>query len=158
MVLDRILSMPQSHARVIIHLVFSVRGRRPCLTKDIQSELFSYLSGVLRGEGHTPIAIGGQTDHVHLLFGLSRTQEISKIVEKLKTSTSIWLKTKNPNLSDFHWQAGYGAFGISPKEIEVVSNYIRNQDDHHKHISFQDEYRRILQEFGIEFDERYVWD
>lgn len=150
--------MPQSHARVIIHLVFSVQGRRPCLTKDIQSELFSYLSGVLKGEGHTPIAVGGHTDHVHLLFGLSRTQEISKIVEKLKTSTSIWLKKKNPKLADFHWQAGYAAFGISPNEIEMVSHYIRNQEAHHQSVNYQDEYRRLLREFDIEFDERYMWD
>ena len=75
--------MPQSHARVIIHLVFSVQDRRRCLTEDLQQELFAYLAGVLRGENHVSIAVGGHVDHVHLLFGLARTQSIAKIVEKL---------------------------------------------------------------------------
>lgn len=128
------------------------------MSKEIQNELFSYLSGVLKGEGHIPIAVGGHVDHVHLLFGLSRTQDVAKIVEKLKTSTSIWIKKKDYTLSDFHWQSGYGIFGISPKEIDVLSEYIRNQEEHHRTVSFQDEFRQLLKEFGVEYDERYTWD
>ena len=150
--------MPQSHARVMIHLVYSTKSRGRSLNEQIQPELFSYLTGILRGEGHTPIAVGGHVDHVHLLFGLARTHSISKIVEKLKVSSSIWLKSKDGIPADFHWQSGYGAFGISPKEIDDVDNYIRNQKDHHQSTSFQDEYRKLLDEFGIEYDEQYVWD
>ncbi|MBS1728016.1 MAG: IS200/IS605 family transposase [Armatimonadetes bacterium] len=150
--------MPQSHARIVVHLVFSTKSRHPFLTDQIQKELFSYLTGILRGEGHAPIAVGGHVDHVHLLFGLARTQSISKIVEKLKTSSSVWIKTKGGNFADFHWQNGYGAFGISPKEIAEVSHYVQNQKSHHAKLSFQDEYREFLVEYGIDFDEEYVWD
>ena len=93
-----------------------------------------------------------------MLFGLGRTQSIAKLVEKLKTSSSVWIKTKGREFEGFHWQHGYGAFGISPKEIEVVDLYIRNQDAHHSKESYQDEYRRICREFEVEIDERYVWE
>jgi putative transposase len=82
--------MPQSHARILVHLVFSTRSRDESLTPDIQPEVFSYLAGILRGEGHAPISVGGHVDHVHMLFGLGRTQSIAKLVEKLKTSSSVW--------------------------------------------------------------------
>jgi putative transposase len=145
--------MPQSHARVLVHLVFSTKGRADFLDDEIQSEMFSYLTGILRGEKHTPISVGGHVDHVHLLFGLSRTQSIAKIVEKLKGSSSVWIKTKGGKYASFHWQNGYGAFGISPKETEAVDRYIRNQKEHHRQESFQDEYRRICNEFEVEIDE-----
>jgi putative transposase len=120
--------------------------------------MFSYLAGILRDEGHTPISVGGHVDHVHMLFGLGRTQSIAKIVEKLKGSSSVWIKTKDPKYAAFHWQSGYGAFGISPKEIDAVDAYIRNQAQHHGTESYRDEYRRICKEFEVEIDERYVWD
>ena len=97
-------------------------------------------------------------DHVHILFGLGRTQSIAKIVERLKVSTSIWIKTKDGNWADFHWQSGYGVFGISPKEIDMTTAYIRNQKEHHREISFQEEFRVLLEEFELDYDERYVWD
>ena len=150
--------MPQSHARVLIHLVFSTKSREEFLDEDIQAEMFSYLTGTLRGEGHTPISVGGHVDHVHMLFGLSRIQSIAKIVEKLKGSSSVWMKTKGNKFETFHWQNGYGAFGISPKEIDAVDRYIRNQKEHHDKESYQDEYRPICKEFEVDIDERYVWD
>ena len=82
--------MPQSHSRILVHLVFSTKLREEFLDEEIQPEVFSYLTGILRGEGHTPISVGGHVDHVHLLFGLARTQSISKLVEKLKGSSSVW--------------------------------------------------------------------
>ena len=150
--------MPQSHARILVHLVFSTKERADFLDDEIQAEIFSYLTGILRGEKHTPISVGEYTDHVHLLFGLARTQSISQIVEKLKGSSSVWIKTKGEKYRAFYSQNGYGAFGISPKEVDAVDRYIRNQKEHHDKESFQDEYRRICKEFEVEIDERYVWD
>lgn len=147
--------MPQSLAMVSIHLVFSTKGRQPFIEEPIQPRLFQYLTGILRGEGHIPMVVGGHVDHVHLLFALSRTQSIASAVEHLKRSSSIWMKEFQPG---FSWQGGYGAFGVSLSDSQAVTSYILNQAEHHQRFSFQDEFRQLCSEHGIEIDERYVWD
>lgn len=148
--------MPQSLARVPIQLVFSTKNREPVLTQDLDQRLHSYLAGILKSEGHTPIKVGGFDDHVHLLYGLSRTQTISKSVEVVKAGSLVWLRSQG--LENFYWQNGYGAFGISESNVPEVVRYIENQREHHKTISYQDELRQLLIEHKIEFDERYLWD
>jgi putative transposase len=101
---------------------------------------------------------GGVEDHVHLLFGLSRTRTIAEVVESIKTSSSKWVKTKNAALAEFHWQSGYGAFSVSQSHAAIVAAYIDNQAEHHQTTTFQDEYRRLLERYQVEYDERYVWD
>ena len=150
--------MPQSLSRVVVHGIFSTKNRETLLHSEIRGEVFAYLATVLRNDGHIPIAVGGHLDHVHFLFGLSRTVTIAKTIENVKVSSSKWIKTKGKTWEDFSWQSGYAAFGISESEIKDVSEYIRNHDSHHTKISFQDEFRKLLTEYGIEFDERYVWD
>jgi REP element-mobilizing transposase RayT len=147
--------MPQSLARVLIHVAFSSKDRQPVFTTEIQKELWPYLATVARAQGNLAIEIGGHTDHTHLLLSMARTVTIAQIVENLKTSSSKMLKTKVPG---FSWQSGYGAFSLGQREVETVSAYIRNQESHHKKASFQDEFREICKECGIEYDERYVWD
>jgi hypothetical protein len=93
-----------------------------------------------------------------LLFGLSRTRTIAEVVETVKTSSSKWIKTKGSRFAKFHWQSGYGAFSVSQSDADTVVAYIRNQRPHHQKMTFQDEYRRLLQRYQIPFDERYVWD
>lgn len=150
--------MPQSLAKVPIHLVFSTLGRAPFLNEQIQPRLFSYLTGILRGEGHIPMIVGGHIDHVHLLFGLARTKSISNAVERVKVSSSIWMKEQVDGHPNFAWQNGYGAFGVTSSDTQSVSAYILNQAEHHKVVSFQDEFRALLCEHGIEYDENYVWE
>jgi REP element-mobilizing transposase RayT len=100
--------------------------------------------------------VGGVSDHVHLLFGMSRTLSISKVVEEVKKESSKWAKQHvDPN---FYWQGGYGAFSVSPSNLEAVRTYILNQEKHHESQSFQDEFRELLRRHEIEWDERYVWD
>ena len=94
----------------------------------------------------------------YLLFGLSRTRTIAEVVETVKTSSSKWIKTKDAKLADFHWQSGYGAFSVSQSDADTVVAYIRNQAQHHQKMTFQDEYRRLLERYQVAFDERYVWD
>lgn len=148
--------MPQSLSRVVVHLVFSTKNRNPHLSDEIRAELFPYFTGVLRNSACTTVQIGGVADHVHLLFGLSRTLTIAQVTEKLKTSSAKWIKSKWP--IDFAWQAGYGAFSIGVRETDQMVRYIQNQAEHHRTVSFQDELRQILREEGVEFDERYMWD
>lgn len=150
--------MPQSLSRVLVHLVFSTKNREPTLAPAIQQELHPYLAGTLDHIDCPSLQVGGVEDHVHLLFGLSRTRTIASVVETVKTSSSKWLKTKDPRLSDFHWQSGYGTFSVSQSEADKVVTYIRNQARHHQKMTFQDEYRRFMELHRVEFDERYVWD
>jgi REP element-mobilizing transposase RayT len=102
--------------------------------------------------------VGGVVDHVHLAVRLSRTLTMAQLIEELKTSSSKWLKTQSPALDAFAWQRGYGAFSVGPSDLNALLNYIDAQEEHHKTHTFQDEYRAFLKKYGIEHDERYVWD
>jgi len=150
--------MPQSLSRILIHLVFSAKNREPILTPAIQTELHPCLAGILNYIGCPPLQIGGMEDHVHLFFALSRTQTIAEVVETVKTSSSKWIKTKAAAFTEFHWQSGYAAFSISQSDGDMVVTYIRNQAHHHRRMTFQDEYRRLLDRYQVGFDEKYMWD
>ena len=105
-----------------------------------------------------PIKVGGHVDHVHALFGLSRTVTIAKAIETMKISSTKWIKRTNVQLQGFAWQGGYAAYGVSEGDIESVVHYIANQDSHHQAISYQDELRKLLDEHGLAYDEKYLWD
>jgi REP element-mobilizing transposase RayT len=150
--------MPQSLSRILVHLVFSTKNREPRLTTAIQTELHPYIAGTLDNIDCPSLQVGGVEDHVHLFFGLSRTRTIAGVVEIVKTSASKWIKTKDASMADFHWQSGYGAFSVSQSDADAVVAYIRNQAQHHQKMTFQDEYRRLLEQYRIAFDEKYVWD
>ena len=148
--------MPQSLARVPVQLVFSTKNRVPVLDPKLDERLYSYIAGILKSEGHTPIAVGGYIDHVHLLFALSRTQSISKIVEIVKVGSGRWIQEMG--VDDFHWQVGYGIFGVSESDVPNTAKYVLNQKEHHANLSFKDEFRKMLEDHCIPYDERYLWD
>jgi REP element-mobilizing transposase RayT len=150
--------MPQSLSQIIVHGVFSTKHRTPWLDKDLRKAMFAYIATLLKSKGHVPILIGGHDDHIHMLFGLSRTESIADTIKHTKTNSSIWIKEQFMNQSDFAWQSGYGAFSVSYSSISSAMAYISNQDKHHKLVSFQDEFRQLMKEHGIEWDERYIWD
>ncbi|MDQ8189889.1 IS200/IS605 family transposase [Roseibacillus persicicus] len=150
--------MPQSLALLHTHLVFSTKNRSPLLNDEIRPALHSYLGKVLINLKCHPVIINSVDDHIHLLFDLARTVSMSQVVEDLKKSSSKWLKTQHPNLDQFAWQSGYGAFAVSASQIEKVTQYISNQKEHHLKTSFQDEYRLLLERHNIPYDEKYVWD
>jgi REP element-mobilizing transposase RayT len=102
--------------------------------------------------------VGGVEDHVHLLCALSRTCEAAAMVKEAKRGSSLWLKSRDQNLHDFAWQNGYGIFSIGFSQIASVRDYIAGQEEHHRKISFQDEFRHLLRRYEIAFDERYVWE
>ena len=150
--------MPQSLSLTIIHLVFSTKDRTPFLTPAILPDLHAYLATVARHADGECYRVGGIADHVHFAVRLSRTQTIADLVSELKTSSSKWLKEKSPTLSKFAWQRGYGAFSVGPRDLDAVIAYIDGQEEHHRTKTFQEEYRNFLVKYGIEFDERYMWD
>ena len=151
--------MPQSLAKILVHTVFSTKDRRPFLRdRSLREELHRYLGGILTRLDCQPIIVGGVEDHVHLLCALSRTCDAAAMVKEVKRGSSLWLKTKSPELQDFAWQSGYGIFSLGFSQIGTVRNYVAGQEEHHRKVSFQDEFRQLLRRYGIEFDERYVWD
>ena len=120
--------------------------------------MLSYMAGVLQQIGCEPILINGVEDHVHILSNLSRTVTVAQLVEEAKKTTSKWMKDQGPTYRDFFWQGGYGAFSVSQSNVEQVRDYIANQEERHRKVSFQDEFRALCRTHGIEIDERYVWD
>jgi putative transposase len=150
--------MPQSLARLHIHLVFSTKNRLPLLDDGIRDHLHAYMAAVLQNLGCRPVLINSIEDHVHILFDLARTVALSDAVEDVKKSSSKWIKTQGERFSTFAWQAGYGAFAVSLSHVEKVRAYIARQREHHAAADFQDEFRDLLRRHDIPFDERYVWD
>lgn len=150
--------MPQSLSFLLVHLVFSTKDRAPFLGSDVRPRLHAYLATVARDLDCECYRAGGTEDHVHLAIRLSRTITSASLVEKLKTSSSAWLKKQSPELTKFYWQRGYGIFSVSPSDLEALRKYITNQEEHHRKVTFQDEYRAFLRKYGVEFDEKYVWD
>jgi REP element-mobilizing transposase RayT len=151
--------MSQSLAKILVHTVFSTKDRRPLLRDpSIRAELHRYVGGILANQDCQPIIVGGVEDHVHILSALSRTCQAAGIVKEVKRGSSLWIKSKSADLRDFAWQNGYGMFSIGFSQIEAVRRYIAEQENHHRKVSFQEEFRHLLKRYEIEFDERYVWD
>jgi len=152
------LHMPQSLSLVLVHIIFSTRDRKPLIEHPIRQDLHAYLASRAREVGCECYCVGGVADHVHLAVRLSRTVTIAQVLEELKTSSSKWLKTQSAGLKTFSWQSGYGAFSVGPSDLPALRQYIETQEAHHKKHTFQDELRGFLKKYGVEYDERYVWD
>ena len=150
--------MPQSLAKILLHVVFSTKNRERIITDSIQPTLHAYMATVLQNLGCAPVLINSVEDHAHLLFDLSRTVAISRAVEDVKKASSKWIKTQGPEFLDFAWQAGYGVFAVSESNVDAVREYIANQREHHARKTFQQEYIQLLERHQIAFDERYLWD
>jgi len=150
--------MPQSLSSILIHLIFSTKNREPFLTSEIDAELYPYMASIFKAMKSPALIINGTSDHIHTLFSLSRVVTIASLVEEVKTESSKWIKTKGKQFRNFHWQSGYGAFSIGQSQVSTVKRYITRQKEHHHRVSFQDEYRKFLNVYGVEYDERYVWD
>lgn len=150
--------MPQSLAQILVHLVFSTKNREAVLGDDIRDELHAYIGGIVENQKGTLLKAGSVADHIHLLIAMPRTCAPADLVQEIKTGSSKWLKTKSARYAQFHWQGGYGIFSISPSHRPALEVSIGNQAEHHRVVTFQEEYRRLLQKYGIEYDERYVWD
>ena len=150
--------MPQSLASVYLHVVFSTKNRAPLITPDLAARLYPYLAGTALGTGTKALDVGGVADHVHLLVSFGREVKIADVVRELKAGSSRWVHDTFPDRREFAWQNGYGAFSVGFRELPAVKAYIAGQEEHHRQTSFQDEYRGLLREHGLEWDERYVWD
>jgi REP element-mobilizing transposase RayT len=150
--------MPQSLSKLHIHLIFGTKLREPLLLRPFRERVHAYLATVLYNLDSPAQKVGGISDHVHILFRMSKNHALAEVVETVKTSSSKWIKTQSPALHAFHWQSGYGGFSVSPSDVETAVEYIDRQEEHHRVVTFQEEYRKFLQTYGVEYDERYMWD
>jgi REP element-mobilizing transposase RayT len=148
--------MPQSLAKVYLHVVFSTKNREPLIRTEWRHELFAILSHLLKNLGCRAETIGGVEDHVHLLWELSRTKTIADVMGTIKSQSSRWAMERSGQ--SFQWQAGYAAFSVSQSQRDGVRRYIDNQELHHQNQGFQDELREWLRMHEIPWDEHYVWD
>ncbi|HEY3875805.1 MAG TPA: IS200/IS605 family transposase [Candidatus Kapabacteria bacterium] len=145
--------MPSSYAALYYHLVWSTKYREPLIQPEWKDRLYAYIGGILRERECKLLVAGGIEDHVHLLCSLGREDSIRDTVQAMKTNSSKWLRTElRPH---FHWQDGYGAFSVSPSAIAPVDGYIRNQEEHHRKLTFEEEMLAIFKACGIECDPRF---
>jgi len=153
------LSMPQSLSVVLVHLVFSTKDRRPFLQDpQLRARAHSFLGEASARLNCPPERVGGVEDHVHILARLGRTTTQSDWVKELKRSSTVFLRELDTDLIDFSWQRGYGAFSVGVPQSREVRNYIQNQQEHHRKVSFQDEFRGLLREHEMTWEEQYIWD
>jgi putative transposase len=150
--------MPQSLAKILIHSTFSTKNRANLITPDIEDELYPYIHAILENKGSKLITGNGTSNHIHLLFSMGKSIDISKLIGEIKRSSSLWIKEKGPEFKGFYWQEGYGAFSICQREVSALSKYIHHQKEHHAMRGFKDEFRELLKDNEMDYDERYVWD
>ncbi len=150
--------MPQSLSKVIIHIIFSTKNREPWLDSAIRPRMHAYLATICCDLGGEALRVGGVADHVHVVTTLPRTLSQAQLIEGIKKPSSKWIKGLEGRYRGFFWQRGYGAFSVSPSQVEAVMRYVQRQKEHHRIHTFQDEYRELLRRQGLEFDEQYVWD
>ncbi len=150
--------MPQSLSYVLIHIVFSTKDRRPLITDTIRPELHAFLATILSNSENICVRIGGVADHVHIAMFLARTATIARVVEKLKIASTKWIKAKGPEFARFAWQRGYAAFSVGLGDRKALVTYIDDQATHHQRRDFQAEMRAMFTQYGVAFDERFVWD
>jgi len=150
--------MSQSLSQVIIHVIFSTKDRRPWLDLAIRPRMHGYLATTCRDCHCEAYRVGGVADHVHLAVRLARTITQADLLEKIKKTSSSWIKTQAPQYGDFSWQVGYGSFSVGWSQLEDLVRYIDSQEQHHHRQTFQEEFLNMIKKYHVQFDERYLWD
>ncbi len=150
--------MSQSLSKLYVHAVFHIKYNSPEIRRQDKDELYAYMGSIIKDNQAVPIIINGVENHVHILFVLSKNVALAKMMEEIKRHSSRWIKTKGNYYSQFAWQGGYGGFSVSPSLHDKTKRYIRNQEEHHGKRTFKEEYLMFLEEYGIGYDERYLWE
>jgi len=150
--------MPQSLSNVVLHIIFSTKDRESSLDPGIRPRMHAYLATICRDLGAEFARVGGTADHIHIVTTLPRTVSQAELVEQTKKASSKWIKSLDARYRGFFWQRGYGAFSVSPSQLEAVLKYVEAQENHHRGRTFQEEHRELMRKHGVAFDERYVWD
>ncbi|MGH9633344.1 MAG: IS200/IS605 family transposase [Candidatus Angelobacter sp.] len=146
--------MSHTYVQNVVHIVFSTKERRKIIPRDMKERVWSYIAGICKQEKIFVHAVGGMEDHIHLLLQIPPTMTLAEAVRTVKSNSSSWMKQE---IKKFAWQEGYGGFSVSKSQIPVVVRYIKNQERHHKKMSFEDEFLALLEKHEIEFDPKYVF-
>ena len=149
--------MPQSYVNLLYHIIFSTKDREPLITETHQSRLYEYIGGIVRHQGGVALAINGMEDHVHLFAKLRQDKALSDMIRDFKAHSSGWMHKVFPDLKDFTWQNGYGAFTVSASQAGSVREYVEQQKIRHRVRTFREEFIEFLRANEVEFDERYLW-
>ena len=149
--------MANTYSQIFIHLVFAVKYRDGVISASWRQRLHQYMVAMVQKCGHKVYAIGGMSDHVHLLVSMSSIQSVSELVLELKRASSVWINEQRLVVGKFAWQEGYGAFSYGKSQIDGVVNYIKHQEEHHRKKTFKEEYMEFLEIFGVQYDDRYVF-
>ncbi|MFB6343477.1 transposase [Saccharicrinis sp. FJH62] len=149
--------MSQSLSKLYVHIVFRIKKEGIKIQPEIEKELYAYIGSIIKENESIPTIINGVQDHLHVFCIMSKNIALSKLVEEIKRHSSRWIKTKGAKYKAFAWQGGYGGFSVSPSLHEKTKKYIQNQKSHHHKMTFKEEYILFLNEYGIEYDDRYAW-
>ncbi len=149
--------MPNTYTQIHLHFVFAVKYRQALIQQEWKERLYQYITSIVQHFGHKMLVINGMPDHVHLLIGFRPEQSISELMQDVKASSSKWINEKNLTIGKFAWQEGYGAFSYSKSQVPGLIEYIRNQEEHHRKKTFQEEYLNILERLEIPYDPKYIF-
>ncbi len=150
--------MANTYSKIYIHLVFAVKNRESLIKADWEEELFKYITGLVQNKGQKMLAIGGIPNHIHLFIGLKPDCRISDLVREIKKSSNAFINQNKFSKFAFNWQEGFGAFSYADSQVDTVVKYVLNQKEHHRKITFQEEYLRFLEKFKVEYDPNYLFD
>jgi len=148
--------MANTFTQIYLQLVFAVQNRISLINATWKDELFKYITGIVQNNKHKLIVINGTSNHIHAFIGYKPHQLLPDLLQDIKGSSSKWINTRGFVRGKFQWQEGYGAFSYSNSQIDSVVKYIMNQEQHHKKVTFADEYKELLKVFNIAFDEKYI--
>ena len=149
--------MANTYTQIHIQTIFAVKKRTGLIKRQWKDELYKYITGIIQKQDHKLLAINGMPDHLHTFFGMRPRQSISDLLQDIKADSSSWINKKRFTGEKFEWQDGYGAFSYSKSQVARVIAYVQNQEEHHRKITFLEEYKRFLQKFEIAYDERYIF-
>jgi len=150
--------MASTLTSILLHVTFSTKGRAALIPAELEPDLYAYVGGICRRMESSLVAMNGTSDHVHMLVRLGKTIALAALMLNIKRDSSKWLKERDARLRGFEWQDGYFAFSIGESGTDALRAYIAGQKEHHASVDFKDELRAFLRKYGIEWDERYVWD
>ena len=150
--------MANTYSSINIHYIFSTKNRAPLIAEHVKERLWAFMGGIARENDMKALRIGGMPDHVHLLVSMPTTLSVAKGIQLIKGGSSHWIRDTFPDMPEFAWQEGYGAFSVSVSYLADTIAYIENQEEHHRHKSFQDEFLAFLKKHDVAYNEKYLWD
>ena len=150
--------MPGKYVCLLAHLIWSTKNREAIIHSEFDKRLYDYIGGIIRAQNCKSIIIGGTSDHIHILVSFDSIMSVSKLVNLIKSNSTKWIHTTFPDKQYFVWQEGYGAFSVSKSQMNQITEYIKNQAEHHKKMSFQEEFRKFLLKYDIDINEKYLWE